>query len=291
MPQARPSLKELQSMKIVDLRKELSDHGLQKTGVKSALVERLDQYYADKEKSSGPKSNQESKKKKSTLGEAKSNHKSEANGFGYEPNGNHLNGENISWEILTTLFDKYKDTDEPEKITTNGMIQFLADLELDPSSRIVLLLAWKFEAKIQCEFTRDEFCDGMRKLRCDSIAGLKTKLSELEKEVDFSQEKFKDFYQFSFNYAKSNSNQKGLDVETALAYWNIVLKDKFYHLEMWNTFLQEKYRKSIPKDAWNMVLDFATSIDDTMSNYDDEEFQSMPVVLDDFVEYAKPLLL
>lgn len=60
--------------------------------------------------------------------------------------------------------------------------------------------------------------------------------------------------------------------------------------ELWNTFLKENYKKSIPKDAWNMVLDFATSIDETMSNYEDDEFQSMPVVLDDFVEYAKPLL-
>ena len=34
--------------------------------------------------------------------------------------------------------------------------------------------------------------------------------------------KFKEFYQFTFNYAK-NPSQKGLDLEMALAYWNIVM--------------------------------------------------------------------
>ena len=34
--------------------------------------------------------------------------------------------------------------------------------------------------------------------------------------------KFKEFYQFTFNYAK-NPAQKGLDLDMALAYWNIVM--------------------------------------------------------------------
>jgi len=290
MPQTRPTLKELKSMKVVDLRKQLSDHGLQKTGVKDALIERLDQYYAEKEKLLKPKPSQDSKKKKSSFHGSKSLHEIETHDFGYEYTENHVSSDCISREALNNLFNKYKDDEDPEKITTNGMIQFLEDLELDPSSRMVLLLAWKFDAKVQCEFTRDEFCTGMSELGCDTISGLKKKLSKLEKEVDDNKDRFKDFYQFTFNYAKSNTNQKGLEVETALAYWNIVLKDKFHHLELWNTFLKENYKKSIPKDAWNMVLDFATSIDETMSNYEDDEFQSMPVVLDDFVEYAKPLL-
>jgi hypothetical protein len=38
-----------------------------------------------------------------------------------------------------------------------GVVRFLDDLHLDPSSRIVLIIAWKFKAAQQCEFSREEF--------------------------------------------------------------------------------------------------------------------------------------
>ena len=61
-------------------------------------------------------------------------------------------------------------------------------------------------------------------LGCDSVDKLKTKLPSLEKEIQDAN-KFKEFYQFTFDYAK-NPGQKGLDLEMALAYWNIVLKGR-----------------------------------------------------------------
>ena len=64
----------------------------------------------------------------------------------------------------------------------------------------------------------------MSYLGCDSVDKLKAKLPSLEKEIQDAN-KFKEFYQFTFDYAK-NPGQKGLDLEMALAYWNIVLKGK-----------------------------------------------------------------
>ena len=55
----------------------------------------------------------------------------------------------------------FPDPEEHEKITAEGMMKFLEDLQLNPESRVVLILAWKFKAATQCEFTRDEFVDGM----------------------------------------------------------------------------------------------------------------------------------
>ena len=57
------------------------------------------------------------------------------------------------------------DPDENEKITAEGMMKFLEDLQLHPESRIVLVLAWRFKAATQCEFTREEFDCSFRCLR------------------------------------------------------------------------------------------------------------------------------
>lgn len=119
--------------------------------------------------------------------------------------------------------------------------RFLDDLGLSPESKLVLIIAWKFKADTQCEFTRDEFINGMTELGCDSIEKLKARLPQLENELKDNY-KFKDFYQFTFNYAK-NPGQKSLDLDMAIAYWNIVLKEKFKFLDLWCTFLQ--VRKSI----------------------------------------------
>ena len=45
-----------------------------------------------------------------------------------------------------------------------GVVKFLEDLQLDPRSRTVLIIAWKFKAQQQCEFSKDELFSGMMEL-------------------------------------------------------------------------------------------------------------------------------
>ena len=60
----------------------------------------------------------------------------------------------INARKLEALYDKYKERFQPEKIGTEGVVKFLTDLKLDPASLTVLIIAWKFKAQEQCEFSR-----------------------------------------------------------------------------------------------------------------------------------------
>ena len=62
------------------------------------------------------------------------------------------------------IYYNISDPHEDDKMTVDGVMKFLEDLNLNPESRTVLLIAWKFKAATQCEFTKDEFVSGMTDL-------------------------------------------------------------------------------------------------------------------------------
>ena len=67
----------------------------------------------------------------------------------------------ISFLIISS---NTSDPHEDDKMTVDGVMKFLEDLNLNPESRTVLLIAWKFKAATQCEFSKDEFLSGMADL-------------------------------------------------------------------------------------------------------------------------------
>lgn len=96
--------------------------------------------------------------------------------------------------------------------------------------------------------------------------------------------KFREFYQFAFRYAKS-VQQRSLAIDTAIALWELIFGDLDPRVQVWINFLQDRKQKAVPKDTWNLFLDFLRSTDPLYSNYDCEG--AWPVVIDEFVEYAK----
>ncbi|MCP9263129.1 DCN1-like protein 1 [Dirofilaria immitis] len=161
---------------------------------------------------------------------------------------------------------------DPSCIGPHGMLRFLTDLGLNPADRNVLILAWKLKAKRSANL-----------LGRNSVPKLKAKIPTLSEELR-NPISFRDFYQFTFSYARA-SPQRTLEVETAIAYWEIVFGGNFGYLPLWANFLREKGVKSIPRDTWNLLLDFSLTIAPDFNNYDAEG--AWPVLIDEFVEYAR----
>ncbi|XP_030889757.1 DCN1-like protein 2 [Leptonychotes weddellii] len=87
---------------------------------------------------------------------------------------------------LEQLYDSYRDPQDENKIGIDGIQQFCDDLNLDPASVSVLVIAWKFRAATQCEFSKKEFVDGMTELGFTPISRGGTCHLEAELSVDLS---------------------------------------------------------------------------------------------------------
>lgn len=191
--------------------------------------------------------------------------------------------ERLDPAAIERLFNQFKEPNE-EKIGPEGMQALFNALEVDPLDIISLVFAWKLHATVPFEFSRTEFVNGCTALEVDSIEKLKAVLPSLKESLN-NERDFRNFYMFAFDYNKP-PEQRSLPIETARQLFPLILEGRFAHLDLWNEFLQDR-KQAISRDTYSLLLDFTQSIDDDLSNFD-EENGAWPVLLDEFVDFAKP---
>eukprot|EP00243_Klebsormidium_subtile_P010811 TRINITY_DN5900_c0_g1_i1.p1 TRINITY_DN5900_c0_g1~~TRINITY_DN5900_c0_g1_i1.p1 ORF type:complete len:213 (-),score=33.78 TRINITY_DN5900_c0_g1_i1:345-983(-) len=185
-------------------------------------------------------------------------------------------------EKVDALFAHYAD-DEAD-IGPTGVEKLCDDLGISTTDIRILLLAWRLKASRMGYFSRDEWRQGLKALRVDSLDKLKRVLPSLQDEVA-NPYTFKEFYQFAFRFCLTEPLQKTVDIETATVMLELVL-GTHPHLPTFVHFLQEqKEYKAINLDQWTAFLRFCNEVKPDLSNYD--ESQAWPLLLDNFVEWAK----
>lgn len=188
------------------------------------------------------------------------------------------------------MFDTYKDLHE-DAILAEGIERFCKDLDVKPEDFKILVLAWKFGADQMCRFTREEFYHGMKELNTDAVQGIQARLPDIVIEVISDNQKFKDLYRFAFKFAlDAEIGQRILPTDMASSLWKLVFsKNTPPILPKWLAFLDaHPHIRGIPRDTWNMFLNFVETIGDDLSTYDDTE--AWPSLFDDFVEFQNDQL-
>lgn len=183
--------------------------------------------------------------------------------------------------LLEVLYDRYKDP-QADMILVDGITLLCNDLQVDPQDIVMLVISWHFEAATMCEFSKDEFIDGMESLGVDSIEKFREKIPELRAELK-DEQKFSEIYNFTFDWAKEKG-QKSLALDTAVGMWQLLFAEKQWPLiGHWCQFVQERHSKAISRDTWAQLLDFVNTVEPSLSNYDPDG--AWPYLIDEFVDY------
>lgn len=90
---------------------------------------------------------------------------------------------------------------------------------------------------------------------------------------------------FAFDYNKP-IEQRSLPIEVARQLFPLILEGRFAHIDLWIEFLEGR-KHAISRDTYSLLLDFARNIDYDLKNFD-EENGAWPVLLDEFVDFARP---
>ena len=188
----------------------------------------------------------------------------------------------MSDNTLNALFEKYRDEHE-DAILSEGIERLCNDLGYKPDEFGILVLAWRLDASQMCRFTRSEFIQGLQELKADSIEEIRNRIEQTIEKLKTDSEQFKHLYRFTFRFGLEPDNRIVL-LEMAIILWRLVFTIHTPDiLERWLNYLERHTNiRGIPKDTWNMFLNFAAETCD-ITKYDDTE--AWPSLFDDFVEY------
>jgi len=164
------------------------------------------------------------------------------------------------------------------------LAEFFTAIGVDPQGGATLGVAWKLKCKTIGEIGRKEFCDGFAAMNADTIEKITVQARTINSSLDNLRE-FKEFYRWLFEFIKEEGERKTVDAQMAMDMWSLTFGKHFTLLPKWIEYLTAKAVKTVSKDVWLQLYDFATTVKPDLSNYDPDG--AWPGVIDDFVTKTK----
>lgn len=213
------------------------------------------------------------------------------------------------------LFQKYADSDDPNVIGPEGFEELCNETGIPLEGALPLILAWQLEAAEMAKISKEEWVQGMDKLKIASLPALATALNDLQnllimkqgvvplkkgankKDQDVYDKKlymtyaadtkaaFRKLYLYCFALAKPPGS-RNIDMETSCAFWSVLLVPQYPIVQDVLEFITEKGSyKATNKDLWGMMLEFCKTVNPSLKDY--EADGAWPTLLDDFVAWKK----
>ncbi|KAL1628616.1 Scaffold-type E3 ligase [Neofusicoccum ribis] len=198
---------------------------------------------------------------------------------------------------LNQIFDKYIDNpQDKDTVGVDGTMKYLADLDVPLDDITSLAILELVQAPTMGEITRKGFVDGWTARGVDSIDKQKTAVSQLRASLSDSSSRavMKRVYKHTFVVAKP-PGQKAIPLEQAIEYWRLLYSSTGLNwetsttpwLEWWIEFLESKWKRTVNKDMWDQLFNFAEKSlgDETLSFWSEDG--AWPGVIDEFVDWVR----
>uniref|UniRef100_A0A6U4P392 Defective in cullin neddylation protein n=1 Tax=Neobodo designis TaxID=312471 RepID=A0A6U4P392_NEODS len=176
-------------------------------------------------------------------------------------------------------FDELFVDEAPADALGPAQLVVLAEkLGISPDDRIMYVIAWRLECQTPCEISKAEWTTGLRNLGVESFAQLKNVLPALDRDLNASPQRFRQFYNFVFEWSRETPSVRSIGPDVACALWPMVFGSRqFKWLSQWMDFVTAQ-GKPVRRDVWKLTLDF---LSEDLTAYSAEG--SWPTMMDDFV--------
>ncbi|PVF99586.1 putative SCRO protein [Serendipita vermifera] len=216
--------------------------------------------------------------------------------------------------LLSYSLGVVKHHPDSDIISIDGTIKLCESLGVDPEDVVMLAVAYELKSPRVGEWTKQGWIDGWKKLSCDSIQQMKARVPQLASQLGSDIDYFRSVYNYTFDFAKTETGQRSIAIDSAVAFWSLLLPAglkggalqhvdarqeddevvytpsrepgwKMEYNDLWFQFMTEKGGKGVSKDTWQMFLDFMRTIDAKFEKHDLEA--AWPSAIDEFAEWAK----
>jgi len=200
-----------------------------------------------------------------------------------------------SKDKLKSLFKKYRDPEDEECFSQEGLQDFFKQAKIDPNKVDSLICLGLMELKSVFEIERDFFINGLAKCGCDSLDSIRSRVKEITPQI-YARKKVLRMFVRWLHKASKEDNQKAIPMAVAVHYLKIILHDEnrspvrakmVEYLESDNVKNKMGDTPGLHCDDFEMIFEFLGEIKN-LDDFDTEDEDTFwPTLLLDFGEWAK----